>query len=267
MAEETRNAAIVLPWSLLGTLVINGSLGFAMLIATLYCMGDIDMALEENPNFPFMAILHNATGSTAGATAMCSVVVLMTFIASTGCLASASRVYFALARDRAIPGWRTLKKTSSRTSIPYYAVLTAAVGAALLSLINIGNSLAFDGVISISVAGVLGSYLIAASLLLWRRVTGGISEPRDDDTITNTVGTGLTWGPWRVRGKLGTANNVFTCAYLFFIFFFSFWPVQSEVTPQSMNWGSLVTVVVIAFSLVYYFVWARKVYKGPVIET
>lgn len=237
-----------------------------MLIATLYCMGDIDAAIEQDPNFPFIAIIHNATGSIAGTTVMCSVVVVMTFIAATGCLTSTSRVYFALARDRVVPGWSTLRKTSPRTSIPRYAVLTAAVGAALLSLINVGNSLAFDGVISISVAGILGSYLIAVSLLLWRRITGGIGEPRNDNTRTNTVGAGLTWGPWRVRGKVGVVNNTFTCVFIVFVFFFSFWPVQSQVTPQTMNWAVLVTVVVIAFSIVYYFAWARKVFNGPIIE-
>nr|QZS37072.1 C070A protein [Hypoxylon sp. CO27-5] len=266
LAEEIENAALVLPRSLIGTLLINGALGFAMLIATLYCMGDIDAALEEDPNFPFVAILRRATGSTTGAAFMVSVVIVMTFTAATGCLTSTSRVLFALARDRAVPGWRVLKKTSPRTTIPRYAVLAAAVIAALLSLINAGNSIAFDGVISISVAGVLGSYLIAASLLLWRRLTGGIGQLRDDGSKTNTIGTDLTWGPWHVRGILGVINNVFTCSYLFFIFFFSFWPVQTPVTPQNMNWGVLVTGAVVIFSVVYYFIWARKVYNGPIIE-
>ncbi|KAI0118585.1 amino acid transporter-like protein [Hypoxylon sp. NC0597] len=266
LAEEIENAAVVLPRSLIGTLLLNGAFGFAMLIATLYCMGDVNAAFEEDPNFPFVAILRRATGSTTGAALMVSVVIIMTFTAATGCLTTTSRILFALARDRAVPGWRVLKKTSPRTTIPRYAALVAAVIAALLSLINAGNSIAFDGVISISVAGILGSYLIAASLLLWRRLTGGIGQPRDDDSKINTIGKDLRWGPWHIHGALGVINNVFTCAYLFFIFFFSFWPVQTPVTPQNMNWGVLVTGAALIFSVIYYYIWARKVYKGPIIE-
>lgn len=267
MSEEIRNAAVVVPRSLLTSLLVNGTLGFGMLIATLYCMGDIDEALAQNPHYPFMSIFKNATGSTAGAAVMSSIVVVMAFSATTGCLASTSRVYFAFARDRGLPGWRTLKKVSPRTSIPIYSVITTTIIAIILSLVNIGDATAFNGVISISTAGLFGSYLVAASLLLYRRITGGIGNPNDNDVLTNTVGTSLTWGPWRLRGIFGIANNAFTCIFLVFIFFFSFWPPALKVTPQTMNWAVLVFGAVILFSMLYYAVWARKVYSGPIIES
>jgi amino acid transporter len=158
MAEEIRNPAVVLPWSLLSTLLVNGTLGFGMIIATLYCLGDIDSALADDAHYPFMPILRNALGSTAGAAVLSSVIVFMTFAAATGALASTSRIYWAFARDRALPGWRILKKTTAKTNIPIYAVLTTTVLSIVLSLINIGNAAAFNGVISISIIGVLGSY-------------------------------------------------------------------------------------------------------------
>lgn len=33
-----------------------------------------------------------------------------------------------------------------------------------------------------------------------------------------------------------------------------------------MNWAVLVTSVIAGMSIVYYVVWARKVYRGPVVE-
>lgn len=33
-----------------------------------------------------------------------------------------------------------------------------------------------------------------------------------------------------------------------------------------MNWASLVTGVVLLFSIVYYLVWAKKSYTGPIVE-
>ena len=118
-----------------------------------------------------------------------------------------------------------------------------------------------------SIAGLFGSYLIAAALLLWRRVTGAIRVRHDDDTLTNTIGGSLTWGPWRVHGALGIANNAFSCAYLFYIFIFSFWPPGRDVTPQNFNWAVLGFGAVVSFSMLYYVAWARKTYTGPVIES
>ncbi|KAI0531703.1 amino acid transporter-like protein [Xylaria digitata] len=266
MSEEIRNASIVIPRSLLTGLAVNGTLGFAMLIATLFSIGDIDQALAENPQYPFMAIFKHAVGSTAGAAVMASIVVVMSFSATTNCIASTSRLYWAFSRDRALPGWRILKQVSSRTGIPRYAVLVTTFIAILLSLVNIGDSTAFNGVISISIAGLFGSYFIAAALLLYRRTTGGIRLRQDDDVLVNTMGSALTWGPWRLRGSLGIANNLFSCIYLLYIFFFSFWPPLREVTAANFNYSVLVFGAVILFSLIYYATWARKIYKGPVIE-
>lgn len=267
MSEEIRNAAVVVPRSLMTGLAINGTLGFAMMIATLYSLGNIDEAIAENPQYPFMSVFHHAVGSTAGAAVMSAIVVVMSFSATTGCLASTSRIYWAFARDRGLPGWRFLKKVSPRTSIPHNAVLVTVVVAIILSFVNIGNTVAFNGVISISIAGLFGSYLIAAALLLFRRVTGAIHDRHDDDdTLTNTIGGSLTWGPWRLRGLFGIVNNAFSCVYLVYIFIFSFWPPAREVTPQNFNWAVLGFGTVVTFSVVYYVAWARKTYTGPIVE-
>lgn len=134
----------------------------------------------------------------------------------------------------------------------------------MLALINIGSTTAFNGVISIAIAGLFSSYLLTASLLLYRRCTGGIASPQHH--LSTTATNFATWGPWRLPPSLGTANNIFACAYLSFVLFFSFWPTFAAVTPQNMNWAVLATSVIAGASAVYYAVWARKVYRGPVVE-
>ncbi|KAG8169214.1 hypothetical protein KVR01_001963 [Diaporthe batatas] len=269
MAEEIRNASVVIPRSILTGITINGSLGLAMLIAMLFCMGDIDAALEENPLYPFMAIFKNVTGSTAGATVMAAIVVIMSVSATTGILASTSRLYWSFARDHGLPASSFLSKTSARTNVPTRAVITTTVIAIILSLVNIGNATAFNGVISISIAGLFGSYLIVTALLLYRRITGAIRLPSPDDDdldLANALDSPLVWGPWRLPGVLGIVNNMFACAYLIFIFFFAFWPAVNNPDVATMNWAVLVFGVVIIFSVVYYLVWARKIYTGPIVE-
>jgi choline transport protein len=108
-------------------------------------------------------------------------------------------------------------------------------------------------------------------LLLYRRCTGAIAP-------SNTALSSLTsqannsshiyaiWGPWKVPGIFGVANNAFACAYLLFVFFFSFWPTYKKVEPATMNWSVLVTGTIAGVSALYYVVAARKTYRGPVVE-
>ncbi|KAI1120060.1 amino acid/polyamine transporter I [Nemania abortiva] len=268
MSEEIRNAPVVIPRSLLTGLMINGTLGFAMMIVTLYYIGDVDMALSENPIQPFMAIFHNALQSTTAAAVLSAIPVFMAFSAMTGILASTSRVYWAFSRDRGLPGWRLLQRVDPRTSVPLYSVLTTSIIAIILSFITLGGSTAFNGVVSISIPGLFASYLIAASLLLFRRISGDIVDPglQPSETLVNTTSPNLTWGSWRLPGLWGILNNFLSCAFLSYFLFFSFWPAFVQVTPQNMNWSILVTGVAMVFSTVYYFGWARRVYTGPVIE-
>lgn len=151
------------------------------------------------------------------------------------------------------------------------AVVFTSVVACILALVNIGSTTAFNGIISVSIAGLFSSYLLTSSLLLYRRCTGAIlsrNTALDNGTVsvTNDGMTRATWGPWQLPGALGIANNAFACAYLAFVFFFSFWPSFKEVTPATMNWSILVTGGIALLSAVYYLVWARKTYHGPVVE-
>ncbi|KAF2963010.1 hypothetical protein GQX73_g10559 [Xylaria multiplex] len=269
MSEEIRNAALVLPRSLLTGVMLNGTLGFAMIVAFLYYIGDVEQALEENPLYPFMAVLQRGTNSTAGAATISALIIVLSASTTTGVLAAASRMYWAFARDRGLPAWRFLKKVDPKTGIPFNSVLVTTVISIILALINIGEAAAFTGTISISISGLFASYLIASSLLLYRRLTKGIRPHRILEEGDNEVNAqlGLRWGPWKLPGMFGVVNNMFTCFFLIYILFFSFWPTNSAVTPQNMNWAVLVTVVVLSFSMLYYFLWARHVFKGPIIET
>ncbi|KAK3213471.1 hypothetical protein GRF29_28g17160 [Pseudopithomyces chartarum] len=268
MSEEIQNAQLVLPRSIMTGVMINGSLGFAMILTVLHRSGDIDAALAENPAYPFVAIFKHATNSTSGAAVMSSLVLCLAVSATVGLLASSSRVFWAFSRDRGLPGWRTLSKVSKRTSIPVYAVAATTLIACVLALVNIGSATAFNGVISISIAGLFSSYLLVASLLLYRRCTGGIvaSSRIHGSSPTDSEGGKLVWGPWRIPGVLGIANNTFSCIYLLFVLFFSFWPTYAEVNTQNMNWSILVTSFFVVFSGVYYLVWAKKTYHGPIVE-
>lgn len=157
-------------------------------------------------------------------------------------------------------------QVNQRTQIPLIAVLLTTVVACLLALINIGSSIAFNALISLTVNGLYSTYLICCILLLYRRCKNQIL-PYNPHTTPNPLTTKtLSWGPFRLPGTLGIIINVLGVVYLIIILFFSFWPPVTPTTAATMNYSVLMIGAVVLFSVVYYMLVARKVYGGPLVE-
>ena len=111
MAEEVRDPRRNVPRSMLLSLVINGCLAFALLIAVLYCTVDLQDALENAPNgYPFVLIFANGVGSRAGASVMTVIVLVLEFCSAVASMAGGSRIAWAFARDKGLPGSAMLAK-------------------------------------------------------------------------------------------------------------------------------------------------------------
>ncbi|CAG7930851.1 unnamed protein product [Penicillium olsonii] len=267
MSEEITNASTAVPTSIMLSVLINGSMGFGMLLAMLFCSGDLEKALASPTGYPFMSIFYQATGSIAGTTVMASIVTTMGATTSVGMLASTSRQFWSFARDRGIPGWRVWSKVTTTNAVPLYSVLVTSVIACLLALINIGSPVAFNDLCSMSISGLYLSYMVVGGLLLWRRCTGGISSTRSSDSaVVNTAGARLVWGPFHLPGIWGIIINAWALIYMTIAVFFTFWPTSWVVDVQTMNFSVVGTVGTIILSLVYYMFRANKVYEGPIME-
>ena len=116
MAEEVHNPSLVIPRSIILSIVINGALGFGMVMALLFCLGDIDAALNTNTGYPFMEIFLQATNSVRGSATMAALITVLCFCATVGILTSSSRMLWSFARDRGLPCWQTLHKVSDRSA-------------------------------------------------------------------------------------------------------------------------------------------------------
>lgn len=151
--------------------------------------------------------------------------------------------------------------------MPTYSVALTTVVSCLLALINIGSDVAFNALVSMSISGLYLSYMVVAGLLLYRRLTGGIGRAKaGDETMVNTAGARLVWGPFHLPGIWGVLVNAWAMIYMSIAVFFSFWPPEKDVTKENMNFSVVGTVGVILLSLAYYVVRARKVYEGPIVE-
>ena len=113
MSEEVKNAALAVPYSMILSVLINGALGFAMVVAVLFCLGDIDTITSTPPTqYPFMAVFAQAAGSSSGGAGMIAVILFMFLCATTTVLASSSRMTWSFARDLGLPYSKYLSRVS-----------------------------------------------------------------------------------------------------------------------------------------------------------
>jgi amino acid transporter len=290
MAEEVSHAALTIPRAICAGMIVNGLIGFAMMVTTLYCLGDAESVLGTTTGFPFIQIFYNSVGTVRGAVGMGAIVLILTWACATGITTTASRMTWSFARDKGTPFSRILSKVSSRTRVPVIAIFVVTGLSALLVLIYIGSSTAFNDVISLTITGFYGSYFLPCAFLLWHRIKGDIypygsksevvveapvlspdmidakGDLQTNPDVDSVTEGRLVWGPWRLPGILGIINNAYACMYMIFVIFWSVWPPATPVTASTMNYSIVVTGGVMILSAIWYFVRARRVYHGPIVE-
>lgn len=119
MAEEIRNASVVVPRAITMSIVLNGILGFAMMIAYLFCLGDLDAVLESQATlgYPFLFVFQTGLGSTPGAAVLGLIIVVLGVCSTVGALASSSRMLWSFARDHGVPFWAYFIRVSCNKSL------------------------------------------------------------------------------------------------------------------------------------------------------
>ena len=106
MSEEVANASRVIPKAIMLVVAINGCLGFGMMMAVFFCVGNLKEALESPTGYPFIEMFYQATNSVPGTLTMTSILLIIYTCSLMGLLAAASRQFWSFARDRGVPGWR-----------------------------------------------------------------------------------------------------------------------------------------------------------------
>lgn len=132
MCEEIENPAISIPRSIVTSIQLNGLIGFGILLATLFGLGNIDAVLNSPTGYPYMQIFFQATGYFKGATAMASIVIALAFCATIGFVATSSRMIWSFARDRGLPFSGFLSKVYTHLFEPCSGT-NAPMGAVSLS--------------------------------------------------------------------------------------------------------------------------------------
>ena len=250
MTEEVRNAAVVVPRSMVTAMSISGILTIAFSIALLFSIGDLKSTLTAPSGFPIIQVLYVATKSKGVTTVMCSALVLTLVFATFGTLASASRLTWAFARDNGLPFPRYFAHVSKYYFIPVRAIMLITIVAMLLGLINLGSLVAFNALTTLALVGHYTSYIIPIGLLLYHRV----SRER------------LIFGPFSL-GRWGIFLNAVAVLYSGFLFAIMVLPPYQPVTASNMNYAGIIFGGSLLLCAILWFIYGKKMYKGPVWET
>ncbi|KIX04900.1 uncharacterized protein Z518_05771 [Rhinocladiella mackenziei CBS 650.93] len=248
MSEEIRDASITLPNAIMWSVGVNATLGFIMAVTLIFTLGDVDSLSASVTRQPFIQLFYNGTRSYGAVNAMTAVVIILLTSCCVSEVATASRQIWSFSRDRGLPSSSWLSKVSPGWNIPLRAVGVSLAVSSLLSLINLGSSVALNAINSLGGVSILTSYFITISCLVWRRLRGPPLPPHR----------------WSL-GKYGLYINIAALIFLTPVWFFAFWPLATPVTAESMNWSSTMFGGTIIIAVLYYIFGARHVYSGPVM--
>ncbi|KAK5124509.1 hypothetical protein LTR85_001726 [Meristemomyces frigidus] len=244
ISEEVEDASITVPKCMWYSYIGNVALGIIMLITMLFCMGPLDDAI--NSDVPYL-LLFNNTGSSALSIVLNVILFLLIYAGNITALATCAREMWAFSRDKGLPFSNWIGKMDQRWQIPFNAVYATSIACVILSLINIGSTVAFNIIVSLSVLGLLSTYMISIGCVLRKRIKG---EP-------------LPPARWSL-GRWGTVINGFAFFYSAFIVVFCCFPSYLPVDTASANWAPAVWVAVMIIALVVYLVHGKRHYTAPV---
>jgi len=103
MAEEVQNAAYVVPRAMLWSWLGNGFMGWIMAITFCFCVKDTTSILTTPTKVPAIQVFLNTTGSTAGASGLTAIMLVIGVFACVAVMATNSRQLFAFSRDHGVP--------------------------------------------------------------------------------------------------------------------------------------------------------------------
>ncbi|KAI4727549.1 amino acid transporter [Aureobasidium sp. EXF-10728] len=276
LSEEAQDAAINVPQATRTSVIpanfvpkmrsawLGGGLGLIAVAVFAICVPSIKDALNHPTGYSLLYVLQL---SVPNGVIVC---ILLTFVAlvgasNVGFAAATARITYVFARDQGLPfsqwiskvestkrSWRKFTNDSlqvhARRLTPINAVfLTAAVGV-LLSLINLGSTTAFFGIVALAQAAQGMSYILAISSVLYRRLKSPEKLPKARWSL------GPIWGP---------INNVLGILFSINCFVWSFTPPSLPITSTNFNVAvALFVGLLVLMTVTYYF--RRKEYVGPV---
>lgn len=181
--------------------------------------------------------------------AVLSLTIIAGFAMGQGCMIAASRVTFAYARDDCFPLSFLWKRVNKHTQTPVNAVwVNCAIGCCLLLLI-FGGPVTIGAIFSIGACAAF----VAFTTPIFIRVF--------------FVGNRFRAGPWNL-GRFSMPIGAIASAFVILMVPILCLPSTTgkDLTADGMNWTAVVYGGPMCLVIIWWFVSARKWFKGPVVN-
>ncbi|KAK5717360.1 hypothetical protein LTR15_009254 [Elasticomyces elasticus] len=244
LSEELHDAAYVLPRAMVATACANYVMGFDMVLTIMFTVGpDVESVLSTPYGQRWVQIVHNATNSYAAS----MVVGLLLTCCLINNVTTASRQLWSFARDGGVPFGPFFATVRPGWDVPVNAMACTWGITVVMSLFIIGSPVAFSTLTSLSLTGLISSYLIAVCCILAKRFRRERFPPGRFDL-----------------GKFGFVASGIAVCFLLVAWLFMFFPTAPDPSAGGMNWSVVIYGFVVALFTTYFFVRGRHHYVGPV---
>lgn len=244
VAEETENASTTVPRAMVWSTWSSTFLGFVYLISLALCAVDIEALVNDDVDQPLGVLFAAVLGQRAGV-ALLAINFICQFACGVAFFVAASRIFFAYARDKALPFHDWLAHVSPRTQTPNNASFAVFVIASAFGAISIGSDTAFEAFFSGSTLAGQISYILP---VLGRCVYEDNPDYRP--------------GPYHL-GRWSRTIRWCAVAWNAFIMPLVSFPDYPMPTPQDMNWAVVIYVPCQLVAFIYWWFWGYATFKGP----
>ncbi|GBE86966.1 APC amino acid permease [Sparassis latifolia] len=247
ISEEVKRAAYAAPAAIFIAVIGTGILGWLLNIVLVLCSGPIEN-LPGPSGSAMLAIMAMRIGKP-GALLLWTFVCLTAFFVCQTALQACSRMVYAFSRDHGFPDRGYFGQVTSWTKTPLRAVWFTTFWSILPGLLDLASPIAANAIFALTAMALDLSYIIPIFLRrLYRNHPEVIFKP----------------GPFYMGdGLLGWMANILCISWTLFVCVIFSLPTVFPVTPQNMNYASVITVGVIVLSGVWFLCGGRRHYKGP----
>jgi amino acid transporter len=248
-AEEIKHASVNVPRAIFWPVLMNGIMTIPFLICICFIVPSEETIFSSRvaDTAPSIMIWYESLKNVGGAIFLNALNSTVAFVGGVFSLGSAGRMTYAMSRDRAIPAYFGTVNEKWEVSIP--SQISGTIFPFIIGLVYIWNSTALYGVMSGLTLSYQITYFIPIALTFAAR-RNGLMENR---------------GKWRL-GKWGYLINGIGFIYLLFTIIFLSFPTTYPTSAATMNYA----VVLVGFgwflSIVVWFLYGKKYYKGPTSE-
>ncbi|KAK4170453.1 putative amino acid transporter [Cladorrhinum sp. PSN259] len=250
MAEELPHPRRDLPIAIGLQIGLGFLYAFCFAIVLCYAITDLGILQGGINTYPLVDIYLQATADSQGnpnlgATfGLLFIIWCASMLCCIGTMLTISRLYWALARDNAVPLSKVFSRVNERLSCPVPATLFVAVVASGIGAIPLGSEVAF--------LNLTGSFIILTTVSYAIPFTAHILTGRKN----------FPKGPFHL-GKFGMPVNILAVLFITLFDIFYCFPYAMPTNAEIMNYNSVILAGVVAITGLWWVLHANKHYPGP----